>query len=169
MIAQGYPLFARWDGLTWRVIGWLDPDGVDLAWCPVVVAHGRTAVAARAIPDGAEFQLLVALNVSTGADNDNGENLWEWAVKYRRASWTDNHQCGNHYQTRKGVAQATTDLLRNIKSNPDPLDRMSILRRRVGPWERQPLADYVEAEDVARAPVGFHDPDPRYLRKHTDA
>jgi hypothetical protein len=155
MIAQTYPLFLKWDGLNWRVIGWKGDDA-DLNWQPVVVPHGRTAVTARSVPTGSEYTLLVALNGSPGADNANGDNVFEWQLKWRRQSWTANHQCGNHYQTLKGITNALGDLQRKT-DGPDPIDRLSILRRRVGAWERQPLTDYTHSP----VPPDFTEPDPR--------
>lgn len=164
MIAQPYPLFARWGGLSWRVIGWLDPDGVDLAWCPVVVPHGRTAVGTTTVPPGDTYTLLVALNGSPGADNVNGDTLWEWSVKYRRTTWAAHDKTITHYQTRRGAAQAATDIADGTKWPVDTIDRLTVYRRRVAPWEHQPIHDYVPTDvDV---PAGYDNPDPRE-RRHT--
>lgn len=164
MIAQPYPLFARWGGKTWRVIGWLDPDGVDLAWCPVVVPHGRTAVGAIPVPPGDEYTLLVALNGSPGGDNVNGDTLWEWQIRYRRTNWPTHHRSSPNFQTRKGAARAATNYL---TGNGQPIDRLTVLRRRVGQWERQPIHDFIPAD--VPAPAQYGDPDPRYQHNTPEA
>lgn len=165
MHPQTYPLFCRWDGQTWRVIGW-EGDDADLNYTPVVVAHNRVIDQTMTIPAGSEYTLLVA--VPGASDDSLGESLFEWSVKYRRKSWAqDNAQCNNHYQTRKGCARAAEDVLTGIKWPSGDLDRLSIFRRRCGPWERQPIREYIAPH--IEVPAQYLDADPRYLRKHTDA
>ena len=160
MYPQSYPLFARWDGINWRVLGWEDWD---TSYQPVVVRHNHPTNTTRVIPPGADYTLLIGIHgIGEGADIAV-DNLYEWQLKWRRTSWSDNHQCGNHYQTLKGITNATGDLLRK-NTTTDPIDRLSVLRRRVGPWERQPITDYT----TEKTPGEFTDPDPRYLRKHND-
>lgn len=166
MYPQPYPLFARWNGLNWRVIGWEEFDPVtptdDFTYQPVVVRHNHATNTTRVIPLGDDYTLLIGIH-GIGEGTDVSDSLYEWQLKWRRKSWSDNHQCGNHYQTLKGITNATGDLLRKPKPG-DPLDRLSVLRRRVGPWERQPLTDYTQQP----TPPEFTDPDPRYQRKHND-